>query len=97
MYYDPQRPIDFFLNQVKDFLEYRELAISPYTKIKMTKIAYTIVKNTRKFQDEIKTWNLLNPIKKGSILKPIFVQPTASLKKQANWKWRMWDTTNPTY
>ena len=51
-----------------------------------------------KFQDIIKTWNQMNPIKTfGSILKPIFPHPTVRSKKQANWQWRMWEYTRSTY
>ena len=85
MQYDPQTPIDTVFDQVKDLLEYRELDIFPYNYIHTTNIAYTIINMTRKFQDEIKTWNRMNPFQKnGYILRPIFAHPTASLRKLAN-------------
>ena len=62
MQYDPQTPIDKVFNQVEDIIEYGELDRSPKTQIQTTNIAYTIINRTRKFQDAIKTWNLMNPI-----------------------------------
>ena len=63
MHYNPQTPIDTVINQVKDLLEYGELAGYLYIHIQTKKIAYTIINKTRKFQDSINTWNRMNPIK----------------------------------
>ena len=67
MHYDPQTPIDIVFNQVKDILEYRELDRSLYTHTQKKNIAYNIINKTRKFHDEIKPWNRMNPIQQNWI------------------------------
>ena len=49
--YNPQTPINTIFNQVKDLIEYGELARSKYTQIQTTRIAYMIINKTRNFQD----------------------------------------------
>ena len=67
MQYDPQIPVHTVFNQVEYLLEYGELAISPYTQIQTTTIAYTIITRTSKLQDESKIWNRMNPIQQNWI------------------------------
>ena len=67
MNYNPQSPIDSVFNQVEYLLEYLELARFLYTHIQTTNIDYTILNKTRKLQNEIKTWDWMNPIHKNWI------------------------------
>ena len=89
MHYDPQRLINNVFNQVRDLLEYVELDRSMYTQIQTMDIAYTIINKTSNLQDEIKTWNRMNPIQQNWIsLKTHFrtahhdLEETGELKKE---------------
>ena len=52
----PNQPSEVLIDQIKDAINYASAGNTPYSKEKITNMAYNIVYCTGIFSDECKTW-----------------------------------------
>jgi hypothetical protein len=65
--YDPSTPVGMVFNQVKDLVEYGEMANCTFTMSQTINIAYATLNLTTKLKESIKTWNRLPALQKTCI------------------------------
>ena len=56
--WDPNQPCEVLIDQIEDAIDYAASGNTPYSKDKITNMAYNIVYRTGLFSDEWKTWRM---------------------------------------